>query len=191
FGTATPYTITEAATAGFGLNNLTCTTLLNGVPQTDATAVNLSTATITIVPAEGQEIDCTFVNQQYATLIVFKNVVKTNGGTADASAFTVRVTGDHQTNVSAPGAATGTVYSLAPGNYTISEDAPLLSGYKQTGFSGDCDATGKIVITLGGSKSCTITNHDIPGHLIVRKVVDNTYSGTKKATDFSFSVNGG
>jgi len=184
------YTINETSTAGFGLNGLSCSATLNGAVQPDTITENLATATATIVAAEGQDINCTFVNQQYATLTVIKNVVKTYGGTAEASAFTVRVTGN-QTNVAAPGSEAGTVYSFTPGTYTISEDAPLLSGYKQTGFSGDCDATGKVVLSLGGSKRCTITNHDIAGHLIIKKVVDNTFAGTKRATDFSFSVNGG
>jgi Prealbumin-like fold domain len=191
FGATTPQVaITEQPTAGFCLSGLACGATLNGVPQTNKNTVNLATGTATIVASEGEEIDCTYVNQQYATLTVIKKVVKTNGGTAEAGSFTLRVTGDG-TNLSAPGSASGTVYSLRPGTYTVSEDVPTLSGYRQTGFSGDCNASGTVVLGLGGNKTCTVTNNDLPGHLIVRKVVDNTAGGTKRATDFSFSVNGG
>src|SRR5204863_366880 len=37
----------------------------------------------------------------------------------------------------------------------------------------------------------TVTNVDLPGHLIIKKLVVNTNGGTMRATDFSFSVNGG
>src|SRR5206468_3021414 len=115
FGTTTPlYTVTETATAGFALTGLTCAATLNGVPEPNTNTVDLSTGKATIVAAEGQEINCTYVNQQYATLTVIKNVVKTNGGTADAGSFTLRVSGNG-VNLAAPGSASGTVYGLKPG----------------------------------------------------------------------------
>src|SRR5206468_6036552 len=48
-----------------------------------------------------------------------------------------------------------------------------------------------VVLTYGQSKTCTVTNVDLPGHLIIKKLVVNTNGGTMRATDFSFSVNGG
>jgi hypothetical protein len=190
FGTTSPVTVTEQPTTGFALTGLECPATLNGVPdQTPNNSVNGATATI--VAEEGQEINCTYTNQQYATLTVIKNVVKSNGGDAGAESFTLRVTGSNGTNLAAPGSASGTVYSLAPGTYTVSEDVPLLSGYQQIGFSDDCNASGTVVLGLGANKTCTITNHDLPAHLIVRKLVVNANGGTRHATDFSFSVNGG
>ena len=44
---------------------------------------------------------------------------------------------------------------------------------------------------LGEDKTCTITNDDQPGTLIVNKIVINDNGGTKIASDFAFSVNGG
>src|SRR5204863_2520922 len=139
-------TVTEAATTGFALTGLSCAATLNGVPEANVNTVDLSARKATIVAAEGQEINCTYVNQQYATLTVVKNVVKTNGGTADAGSFTLRVKSGTGTNLAGPGSATGTVYSLPPGTYTVSEDVPPLSGYKLAGFSGDRDATGTVVL---------------------------------------------
>ena len=190
FGTAGQVTVTETAATGFALTGLSCAATLNGVP-TNTNAVDLAARRATIVAAEGEEINCTYVNQQYATLTVIKNVVKTSGGTADAGSFTLRVKSGTGTNLAGPGSATGTVYSLPPGTYTVSEDVPPLSGYKLAGFSGDCDATGTVVLALGGGKSCTVTNNDLPGHLVVKKVVVNGNGGTKRAADFSFNVNDG
>src|SRR5206468_1703735 len=169
FGTTNPQvTITEQPTSGFVLTGLTCSATLNGAPETNTNTVNLATGTATIVAAEGQEINCTYVNQQALTLMLIKKVINTNGGTALPSAFTLRVTGSN-TNLAKPGSSTGTIYSLLPGTYTVSEDTPLVSGYKLAGFSGDCDASGTVVVSYGQSKTCTVTNVDLPGHLIIKK----------------------
>jgi hypothetical protein len=191
FGTTNPQvSITEQPTSGFILTGLTCSATLNGVPEANTNTVNLATGTATIVAAEGQEINCTYVNQQALTLTVIKQVINTNGGTALPSAFTLRLTGTN-TNLAKPGSATGTIYSVLPGTYTVSEDTPLVSGYKLAGISGDCDPSGTVVLTYGQSKTCTVTNVDLPGHLIIRKLVVNANGGTMRATDFSFNVNGG
>ncbi len=63
------------------------------------------------------------------------------------------------------------------------------TGYALT-YSGDCDADGDVSVGLGQTKTCTLTNDDASGHLIVKKVVVNDNGGTKVASDFSFSVNG-
>jgi hypothetical protein len=47
------------------------------------------------------------------------------------------------------------------------------------------------VVANGATQTCTITNNDQPGTLIVKKVVINGSGGTKTCANFSFSVNGG
>jgi DNA/RNA endonuclease YhcR with UshA esterase domain len=188
--TTSQVTITEQPVTGFMLAGLTCSAALNGVPQSLTSVVNLATGTASIIPTEGEEINCTYVNQKALTLTVIKNVVNTNGGTAAPGAFTLRVTGTN-TNLARPGSATGTVYSVLPGTYTVTEDTPLVTGYRFVGFSGDCDASGNLVLGLGESKTCMVTNADLPAHLTIRKVVVNSNGGTRHATDFSFSVNAG
>jgi uncharacterized repeat protein (TIGR01451 family) len=98
-----------------------------------------------------------------ATLNVIKLVVLNNGGTAIPSDFTVHVenasSGLDVAGSPLPGAAApGTPYSLAPGVYTVSENAGV--GYTQS-FSGSCDATGHITLVPGDNKICTIINTDI------------------------------
>ena len=46
------------------------------------------------------------------------------------------------------------------------------------------------MVVNGGSKTCTITNDDVAGTLIVKKVVINDNGGTKGAADFAFDVAG-
>jgi hypothetical protein len=75
-----------------------------------------------------------------------------------------------------------------PGTYTAGET--LLSGYTFEGFSGDCDAAGDTTVTLGESKSCTLTNDDIQPQLLVIKHVINDNGGPAVAGDFTMSVSG-
>src|SRR5204863_6604370 len=161
FGTtSSQVTITEQPRTDFVLASLTCSSTLNGVPQTD-TSVNLATATATIVPAEGEEISCTYVNQQALTLTVIKQVINAYEGTAGPSAFTLRVTGSNGISSALPGSATGTPYPVLPGTYTVTEEGPL-DIYRLVGFSGDCDASGTVTLAPGDAKTCIVTNADIP-----------------------------
>jgi len=59
------------------------------------------------------------------------------------------------------------------------------------GYATSYDNCENVVVPGGGSATCTITNNDEAGHLIVRKVVVLDDGGTATADDFSFSVNGG
>ena len=90
-----------------------------------------------------------------ATLHVFKQVI---GGTATPSLFNlhVKISGGGDVGGSpAVGSATGTVYSVPAGSYTVSED--VNTSYVAS-FSGDCDAAGNIPLGSGDNKTCTITN---------------------------------
>src|SRR5215831_8272782 len=60
-----------------------------------------------------------------------------------------------------------------------------------TGYGTTYDNCSNVVVANGGTQTCTITNNDQSGTLIVKKIVINDNGGTGKATDFSFQVNGG
>ncbi len=108
-----------------------------------------------------------------ATLTLIKMVVNDNGGIATPSDFTVHL---HQApdmvdvpGSPQPGSATGTTYAdLAPGSYHVAETGGL-SGYVAS-LSDDCDMSGNITLAAGENKTCTITNDDTAGRLIVDKV---------------------
>ena len=135
-----------------------------------------------IVIPNGGTATCTITNDDKpATLIVHKVVVNDNGGTKVASDFSFQVNGGAAQAFEADGQNNLTVNA---GTHTVVE--PAVAGYA-TGY----DNCSQIVIPLGGSATCTITNNDHPAELIVKKVVVNDHGGTKVASDFSFQVNGG
>lgn len=137
------------------------------------------------MPLAGQKT-CTVVNDQLdphadeGMITVIKNVVNDNGGTAEASAFTLYV---NDTTV------TGGASNYYPvGDYTVSESA--LSGYQQTGIvcrDGEAivSETGSITLSAGQAITCTITNDDIqPKLTVVKQVV----GGTAQISDFPLYV---
>jgi uncharacterized repeat protein (TIGR01451 family) len=131
--------------------------------------------------ANGETKTCTITNNDKpATLIVKKVVKNADGGTKTAGDFSFSVNGGSAVAFEADGE---NVLTVAAGSYDVTE--PHVDGYATT-----YDNCSEVVIPNGGSATCTITNDDQPATLIVKKVVVNDEGGTKKASDFSFSVNG-
>lgn len=111
------------------------------------------------------------------------------GGTLDEITGTLTIDGDEDeiTNLKAD-----TDYQLVEGE--------LSAAWNMKSIICQVDAeTPTIDITAGGTfavkpstiTTCTITNEQQPGTLIVKKLVINDNGGTKVATDFSFQVDGG
>ena len=71
--------------------------------------------------------------------------------------------------------------TLNAGSYSVDEAA--VSGYTKT-IGASCAGA----IANGETKTCTITNDDQPGTLVVIKHVVNNNGGTKVAADFSLTV---
>jgi uncharacterized repeat protein (TIGR01451 family) len=130
----------------------------------------------------GDVKSCTITNDdQAASLTVIKHVVNDNGGTKEASDFTLNVTGGNASPASFPGNENGTGVSLDAGSYSVSEDA--VNGYAVS-YSADCSGS----LAPGEHKTCTVTNNDIQPKLTVTKVVVNDNGGTKEVTDFPLFV---
>ncbi len=142
-----------------------------------------------VVLSNGGTATCTIANSdQAATLTVVKVVSNTHGGTKHATDFSFTVNAgpttaflqdtdqDHGKNT----------LTMNAGTYNIAEVGVPISGYTTT-YS-NCSS---VVLSSGGTATCTITNSDQAATLTVVKVVSNTHGGTKHATDFSFIVNGG
>lgn len=120
------------------------------------------------------------------TLHIIKNVVNAHGGNATAALFNLHlklagtdVSASPTTGIASP----GTPYTLAPGTYTVSEDA---NPSYTTAFSGDCDVNGTVILTSGSDKTCTVTNTDVlttPATLRIIKVVVNKNGGTATASN--------
>jgi hypothetical protein len=84
------------------------------------------------------------------TLTVTKVVVNDDGGT--------KVVGDFSLFVDGNPVISGSGNILSAGVYAVTETPD--PGYAGT-FSGDCTATGQVVLAVGESKNCTLTNDDI------------------------------
>jgi len=134
----------------------------------------------------GEVKTCTITNDDIppAYLIVTKHVINDNGGTASSSDFTMYVNGNSPIPYSFQGSENGTNVTIYEGYYNIWEYSR--SDYSQSN-SNDCSG----YISGGETKTCTITNDDVPpAHLIVTKHVINDNSGTANASDFTMYVNG-
>ena len=91
-----------------------------------------------------------------ANLVVIKEVIKDDGGTASPGDFTMQVDDPGTDPAAFPGQASpGTSVAVDPGPYAVTETGP--NGYAAS-LSADCTGT----IAAGETKTCTITNNDLP-----------------------------
>jgi hypothetical protein len=138
----------------------------------------------------GKITTCTFVDKlTVGTLIVQKTVVNDDGGSMVATDFAFKVNGGSAVSFLQDGSNTlagkNTLTVNVGTTYSVVEDGTPIAGYTTT-YSG-CS---NITLTGGETKTCTITNDDQAGTLIVKKVVTNDNGGTSTAGDFAFSVSG-
>lgn len=139
----------------FAMESVTANTraVIQGQLMARTGAVTLDTNTITNGLCEDEA--------NTATLTVIKHVVNDDGGTAVAGDFMLHVKNNGDDVTASPYAgseAPGKTYTLAAGDYVVSEIAK--SGYKAT-FSGDGDSSGNVTLTAGEEKTIIITNNDI------------------------------
>ncbi|MFH0714844.1 MAG: hypothetical protein V1847_03635 [Candidatus Diapherotrites archaeon] len=133
----------------------------------------------------GDEKTCYITNNdKRPQLIVIKHVINDNGGTKAASDFSISVDANSPSPSSFAGEESpGTIVDLNAGTYNVDEGTVF--GYEKT-LSSDCSET----ISVGETKTCTITNNDISPQLIVIKHVINDNGGTLQAPDFTITVIG-
>ncbi len=184
-------TVSETAGIDTSLASYTTTVVCRDANGTGAVVgqgspTRTSSRQLTITAADASDIVCVFTNtRQTGTVTLVKTVVNDNGGNLGANDFGLSI---GETSV-----MSGQTVTLPAGvPVTINEvGAP---GYTFTGIAGaGCPvALGGTVTPINGQNiTCTITNDDQPGTLIVKKVVINDNGGTKTAQNFSFQINGG
>ena len=174
----TEYTVSEDQIEGYEMTGIAC------VDDDTAEAVAHP-----VTLGEGQAVTCTVTNQDLQPeLIVVKEAINDDGGSAEVSDFALYVNGEAATSgASHPGIDSNT-------EYTVTEDQ--LPGYFQVGDVACVDndtqeAVAHPVTLVGGqSVTCTITNNDQPPGLIVIKEVINQFGGDAIAGDFQLYVNG-
>ncbi len=167
------YTLSESGgPSGYAASAWTCTN-------------NVTVTNNQITLANGQVTTCSITNSDIAPILtVLKQVLNPYGTALSPSAFPLFVDGTSVTS----GVARS---QFNAGTHTITEIQQF--GYTFTGVSGDCtlDQSGiTVLLVIGESKTCTLTNTAIQPKLTVIKHVINDNSGTSSADDFTMTVTG-
>ena len=149
-----PYDLSESGgPAGYTQTSLTC----------DNSTGQVTSATL----AAGEDVVCTFVNDDDApSLTLVKTVINDNGGTAVAGAWTLAAAGYDSVSPDA-------------GTYALSESGGP-AGYTQTSLTCD-NAQGQVTsatLALGEDVICTFVNDDAPPGLTLVKTVINDNGGS-------------
>jgi Prealbumin-like fold domain/Putative peptidoglycan binding domain len=172
------YTLSETGPSGYTASDWECT---GGSLEGNSLSVAL-----------GEEVNCTITNNDnQAKLTVIKTVVTNDGGNANSNDFQIYVKDDSNNNVAnspAPGSASGTVYMLDAGDYTVSEIA--IDGYVGSFSESNCASDGTITLLPGDDKTCIIVNDDVVAGLTLHKEVINNNGGTATASSFQALVDG-
>ncbi len=139
-------------------------------------------ASWSVAVTDTSDIVCTITNtRKTGTLTVTKVVTNDNGGSAACNAFGFKVNGGSTIGFEAD---CSNVLTLPTGSYSVTE--PAVNGYDTT--YANCS---NVAVTAGQNATCTVTNNDRPGTLIVKKVLTADDGSEAEVTDFSFRVNGG
>jgi hypothetical protein len=143
-----------------------------GYTQTDASAD--CTGSI----AAGQHKTCTITNNDNAPkLHLRKEVVNDNGGSATVAEFTLKADGTGTNDLSGTSPVDSGAGLLAD-TWALSETSP--SGYTPSAWVcvGGTQNGASITLGLNEEATCTITNNDQPGTIIVKKMIKPTGSST-------------
>ena len=162
------YTVSEnTLPAGWALTSIVCS---------DGSPVNLGNRSASIGVGPGENVTCTFTNTQNGTVIVDK--VTNPPGHPESFGFTSNLPGNATfslTDLSPPKSV-----SVAPGTYTVTEDAALPAIWMFTGVecvdskgndSTESDRTGTAVVEAGETVTCTFNNAK-KGTVIIDKVTN-------------------
>lgn len=165
------YSVSEDAVAGWQQESMTCD---------DGSAVNA------IMVAPGETVTCTFVNEEYAKIILIKNTIGGNG-TFDFTMTGTGLAGSAQL-VTVNETATQTFIDLDQDNtYSITETAQV--GWDLT--SAVCTGTNSpasITPNAGEEVTCTFTNTK-RGSLQINKVVELNGYLFPETVDMDFTIN--
>jgi len=173
---AATYNFAELNVAGYTEGTWSCT-------PTAATTNAFGGGSVAV--ANGVNVVCTITNNDdQGSLIVKKVVINDNGGTKIATEFAFKVNGGTAISFLQDGADTlkgKNTLTVNASVYSVVEDALPIAGYTTT-----YDNCTNVQVVNGGSQTCTITNDDQPGTIIIKKI-------TKPAdpnTSFVFDVTG-
>ena len=161
-------------------------TSVTGYTNTSITCDNSTGPVTSVTVGLGEDVTCTFVNDDDApSLTLIKHVITDNGGTAVASDWTLSAGSNSVT-----GSETGALATDQAGTYALSETS--VTGYTNTSITCD-NSTGpvtSVTVGLGEDVTCTFVNDDDAPSLTLIKHVDNTAGGSNVASDWTLTALG-
>src|SRR5206468_8437646 len=128
----------------------------------------------------------TLINHDIAPKLHLREVVvNDNGGTKTAADFTLTADGSGSNDLSGTGAVDSDA-GLQADTWTLSETN--VYGYTASAWNctGGTQSGAKITVAVGGEATCTITNDDRPGTIIIKKIIKPLGA----TTSFSFQTTG-
>jgi uncharacterized repeat protein (TIGR01451 family) len=155
-------------------------TLADGsaIPGGWSTSFSSDCANASVALDYGDDKTCTITNSKLPILKVVKNVV---GGAKSSSDFAISVTGNQPSPSHFAGSVDGTVVTLLPGGYNVSEQE---DPHYVASYSSDCKDGS---IDYGDTKTCTITNTRKPSSIEIEKVASPT-SVSEPGGPVTFSI---
>jgi hypothetical protein len=175
------YTLAEIdRIAGYAWTDLSCTTGETSLDEPTVTVPN------------GENVTCTFVNDDIApTLTLVKSVVNNAGGSASPTDWTLTATTPGGPGLSGATGTDAVTSVTVPANaeYTLSESVGL-DGYDWESLSCDNGSAASVVdptltLALDEDVTCTFVNSDVPGTLTLLKQVVNDAGGTAVPADWN------
>jgi hypothetical protein len=143
---------TEAFDAAPGVTYTFTETLQAGwVLTTSGTGCTSTPDGVTVTPAPGGVIDCTFTNTKLGSITIQKTAIGGDGtfDVADATLGGATIT-------TAGGTGSVTYPNVLPGSYSFGETPTV--GWTQGPFGGDCGPSGNVVVAPGQDVVCAVTN---------------------------------
>ncbi|MCL3838415.1 prealbumin-like fold domain-containing protein [Aeromicrobium duanguangcaii] len=170
----------------------------DGYDASDWDCPGATVAGTTVTVANGADVTCTITNDDRPpTLTLVKEVINDNGGTAEATEWTLSAVGP-TTIEGATGSEAVTGATVSPGDYALDETGGPASGYTASDWT--CrtpltevpltDGSVSVSVSLGQDVTCTITNDDQAATLTLLKEVVNDNGGTAEATEWTLSADG-
>jgi uncharacterized repeat protein (TIGR01451 family) len=166
------YALSESGPGGYSASAWSCI----GGSQTGSS----------IALALGESATCTITNDDdLPSLVLVKNVINDNGGSAVATDWTLAAAGPTPV-AGAGGASSGADFSA--GTYVLSESGPGAYSASAWVCVGGSQIGSSITLGLGESAVCTISNDDIQPLLTLTKIVVNDNGGLLTSGDFPLFV---
>ena len=145
-----------------------------------------------ITLALGDTATCTITNDDIAPKLTLVKLLDIRwGGDATLADFLLSADGPDANDISGyTGDASITAAEVFAGTYALDEDGPI--GYLGQGWAciGGTQDGSSVTLEVGEEATCTVTNGDEPGQIIVVKEVVNDDGGTLGAGDFNLTLDG-